>query len=141
MEKQLAPTYRVRWTSSLDRSQWLDLELLVVGTKTRFTAGQETCSAKIRKVVLIRMGRTQADGTDANQMYLGNAVEPPLEREWLVLATFASRRFSLINAAIAQSKGRSALLWWFASFFFGPICTLLLVICPPLRKKAAGRLA
>jgi hypothetical protein len=34
---------------------------------------------------------------------------------------------SLINAGLAQSKNRSALGWWFASLFIGPIATLLIV--------------
>ncbi len=34
---------------------------------------------------------------------------------------------SLINAGLAQSKGRSGLLWWVASLFFGPIATFLIV--------------
>ncbi len=37
---------------------------------------------------------------------------------------------SLINAGLAQSKGRSGLLWWFASLFIGPIATLLIVVLP-----------
>ena len=37
---------------------------------------------------------------------------------------------SLINAGLAQSKGRSGLLWWFASLFIGPIATLLIVVMP-----------
>ena len=35
---------------------------------------------------------------------------------------------SLINAGLAQSKGRSGLGWWFVSLFLGPICTLLIVL-------------
>jgi hypothetical protein len=35
---------------------------------------------------------------------------------------------SLINAGLAQSKGRSGLLWWVLSLFFGPICTLIIVL-------------
>ena len=37
---------------------------------------------------------------------------------------------SLINAGLAQSKGRSGLLWWLASLFIGPIATLLIVLLP-----------
>ncbi|HEV2987310.1 MAG TPA: hypothetical protein VG759_02625 [Candidatus Angelobacter sp.] len=40
---------------------------------------------------------------------------------------------ALINAGLAQSKGRSRLRWWFASLFFGPICTFLVVIWEPLK--------
>ena len=37
---------------------------------------------------------------------------------------------SFINAGLAQSKGRSGLLWWLASIFIGPIATLLIVVLP-----------
>jgi hypothetical protein len=42
---------------------------------------------------------------------------------------------SLINAGLAQSKGRSGLAWWFVSLFFGPICTLLIVASDPVKPK------
>ncbi len=35
---------------------------------------------------------------------------------------------ALINAGLAESKGRSRLAWWFCSLFFGPICTFLIVV-------------
>ena len=35
---------------------------------------------------------------------------------------------SLINAGLAQSKGRSGLLWWLVSLFIGPIATFLIVV-------------
>ena len=37
---------------------------------------------------------------------------------------------SLINAGLAQAKGRSGLLWWLLSLFLGPIATLLIVVLP-----------
>lgn len=37
---------------------------------------------------------------------------------------------SLINAGLAQSKGRSGLMWWLASLFIGPLATLLIVVLP-----------
>lgn len=37
---------------------------------------------------------------------------------------------SLINAGLAQSKGRSGLLWWLISILIGPVATLLLVVLP-----------
>lgn len=43
---------------------------------------------------------------------------------------------SLINAGLAQSKGRRGLFWWFASLFFGPICTLCIVVTDPVRPKS-----
>jgi purine-cytosine permease-like protein len=45
---------------------------------------------------------------------------------------------SLINAALAQSKGRSGLNWWLGSLLLGPICTLLIVVLDPVKPKAAG---
>ena len=42
---------------------------------------------------------------------------------------------SLINAGLAQSKGRSGLLWWVASLFLGPICTLLIVVLEAEKKS------
>lgn len=42
---------------------------------------------------------------------------------------------SLINAGLAQAKGRSGFIWWFASLFLGPIATLLLVL---LSNKATA---
>jgi hypothetical protein len=44
---------------------------------------------------------------------------------------------SLINAGLAQSKGRSGLAWWFGSLFLGPICTLLIVVLDPVKAKKA----
>jgi hypothetical protein len=35
---------------------------------------------------------------------------------------------SLINAGLAQSKGRSGLNWWLLSLFLGPFATLLIVV-------------
>ena len=34
---------------------------------------------------------------------------------------------ALINAGLAQSKGRSRLAWFLASLFLGPIATLIIV--------------
>lgn len=34
---------------------------------------------------------------------------------------------SIINAGLAQSKGRSRSNWWLVSLFFGPIATFLIV--------------
>jgi len=38
---------------------------------------------------------------------------------------------SLINAGLAQAKGRSGLLWWLASMFLGPIATFIIVVSSP----------
>ncbi|MGI6416898.1 MAG: hypothetical protein ACOX1P_14615 [Thermoguttaceae bacterium] len=37
---------------------------------------------------------------------------------------------TLINAGLAQAKGRSGLLWWLFSIFLGPIATFLIVVLP-----------
>jgi purine-cytosine permease-like protein len=39
---------------------------------------------------------------------------------------------SLINAGLAQGKGRSGLAWWLVSLLIGPLATLLIVILPGL---------
>lgn len=41
---------------------------------------------------------------------------------------------SLINAGLAQAKGRSGLLWWVASLFFGPVATFLIVVLDPVGR-------
>ncbi|MDT8448883.1 MAG: hypothetical protein RQ847_01795 [Wenzhouxiangellaceae bacterium] len=38
---------------------------------------------------------------------------------------------TLINAGLAQGKGRSGLAWWFISLFLGPIATFLIVVLSP----------
>ena len=35
---------------------------------------------------------------------------------------------SLINAGLAQGKGRSGAAWWLVSLFLGPIATFLIVV-------------
>jgi hypothetical protein len=45
---------------------------------------------------------------------------------------------SLINAGLAQAKGRSGLLWWFFSLFLGPLATLLVVVLPRVRFPGDG---
>lgn len=42
---------------------------------------------------------------------------------------------SLINAGLAQSKGRSGVLWWLLSLFLGPVVTFLIVILPDVRDR------
>ena len=37
---------------------------------------------------------------------------------------------SLINAGLAQAKGRSGLLWWLLSLLLGPLATFLIVVMP-----------
>jgi len=39
---------------------------------------------------------------------------------------------ALINAGLAQSKGRSGLGWFIGSLFIGPIATLLIVVLDPV---------
>lgn len=40
---------------------------------------------------------------------------------------------TLINAGLAQAKGRSGLNWWLLSILLGPIATFFLVVMAPLR--------
>ena len=42
---------------------------------------------------------------------------------------------ALINAALAQGKNRSGLLWFLLSLPLGPFATLLLVLLPKVRSK------
>jgi len=39
---------------------------------------------------------------------------------------------TLINAGLAQAKGRSGLAWWLISLLLGPIATFLIVVLPPV---------
>ena len=49
--------------------------------------------------------------------------------------TFSAAWFtlSLINAGLAQGKGRSGLTWWLVSVFTGPFATLLIVAWPAIQ--------
>jgi hypothetical protein len=40
---------------------------------------------------------------------------------------------SLVNAGLAQAKGRSGLAWWLVSLFLGPIATFFIVVLEPVR--------
>ena len=41
---------------------------------------------------------------------------------------------SLINAGLAQAKGRSGLNCWLLSLFLGPIATFIIVVSDPIKK-------
>jgi len=41
---------------------------------------------------------------------------------------------SLINAGLAQAKGRSGFIWWLVSLVFGPVATFIVVLLPPVAK-------
>jgi hypothetical protein len=45
---------------------------------------------------------------------------------------------SLLNAGLAQAKGRSGLLWWLFSLFLGPIATSLIVVCPAVPPRPSA---
>ncbi len=47
--------------------------------------------------------------------------------DWFTLA--------LINAGLAQGKGRSGLVWWAVSLLLGPTATLLVVLLDPVKPK------
>ncbi len=42
---------------------------------------------------------------------------------------------SLINAGLAQGKGRSGLAWWTVSLLLGPVSTFLIVVLDDLKAK------
>ena len=44
---------------------------------------------------------------------------------------------ALINAGLAQAKGRSGLGWWLVSLLLGPIATLLIVLVEPVKPNPA----
>jgi len=41
---------------------------------------------------------------------------------------------SLINAGLAQGKGRSGLGWWLVSLLLGPVATFLIVVLHPVKE-------
>jgi hypothetical protein len=43
---------------------------------------------------------------------------------------------SLVNAGLAQGKGRSGLNWWLVSLLLGPVATLLIVLRPRLETPS-----
>ena len=45
---------------------------------------------------------------------------------------------ALINAGLAQGKGRSGLSWWVASLLLGPVATLLIVMLDPVMANKAS---
>lgn len=42
---------------------------------------------------------------------------------------------ALINAGLAQGKGRSGLAWWLVSLFLGPLATLLIALLDPVKPE------
>ena len=42
---------------------------------------------------------------------------------------------ALINAGLAQGKGRTGLGWFFGSLFIGPIATFLIVVLDPMQPS------
>lgn len=45
---------------------------------------------------------------------------------------------SLVNAGIAQGKGRRGLNWWLVSLLLGPFATLFLVLSPVLIERSSS---
>lgn len=43
---------------------------------------------------------------------------------------------ALINAGLAQSKGRSGLIWFLGSLLLGPIATFLIVVLDPVKSPS-----
>jgi hypothetical protein len=46
---------------------------------------------------------------------------------------------SLINAGLAQCKGRTGFLWWLISLLLGPLATFLIVVLPPATTRHVTR--
>ena len=42
---------------------------------------------------------------------------------------------ALINAGLAQGKGRSGLAWWAVTLLLGPLATLLIVLIEPVKPN------
>ena len=61
-------------------------------------------------------------------MIEANAVSAQYAVGWFTLA--------LINAGLAQGKGRSGLGWWVASLFLGPIATFIIVLLDPVKPTS-----
>jgi hypothetical protein len=55
-----------------------------------------------------------------------------LEREWVV----GWGTLALLNAGIAQGKGRSGFAWFVLSLVLGPVATLLVALFPDRRSPA-----
>ena len=45
---------------------------------------------------------------------------------------------ALVNAGLAQTKGRSRWYWFLFSLFLGPLATLFIIVWPPLTRTATG---
>jgi len=45
---------------------------------------------------------------------------------------------ALINAGLAQGKGRSGLAWWLVSLLLGPIATFIIVVLPAAGASGAA---
>lgn len=45
---------------------------------------------------------------------------------------------SLLNAGLAQAKGRTGLGWWIVSLLLGPIATFLIVVLPDRHRRGHG---
>jgi hypothetical protein len=43
---------------------------------------------------------------------------------------------ALLNAGLAQCKGRGGLAWWLISMFLGPVATFLLVVLPKAETRS-----
>ncbi len=46
---------------------------------------------------------------------------------------------AMINAGLAQSKGRSRMAWFLASLLLGPIATFIIVVTDEPKPRPAGR--
>lgn len=53
-----------------------------------------------------------------------------VEKEWVA----GWGTLALVNAGLAQGKGRSGLNWWLISLLLGPVATFLIVFFDPVAR-------
>jgi hypothetical protein len=68
--------------------------------------------------------------THLHAMLQGGNLPTPYAVGWFTL--------SLINAGLAQGKGRSGLAWWLVSLLLAPVATFLIVVLDPIQVGADG---
>jgi hypothetical protein len=71
-------------------------------------------------------------------MFAGATAGPPTRLPRMVVHDYVVGwgTLTLINAGLAQGKGRSGLVWFLLSLLLGPIATLLIVILPNHAARA-----
>lgn len=76
------------------------------------------------------MGRKQSDSGSAGKGMVICIDKLTAVRVYDKVQKYWKAYLGGLKAQLAQSKGRSGLLWWLISLFLGPIATFLIVILP-----------